>query len=122
MGFREIEHARELYEQKKQDIINDRDLSKNNKIRLLERLDRNTASDIRTIKERLNTLNKVDLRSWESLPEQINMATLSLPKGKYNIIIRYLDENGKTVETKELKTRIRKNRNRFLLTNSFKGN
>ena len=122
MGLREIEHARELYEQKKQDILNDRDLSKNNKIRLLERLDRNTASDIRTIKERLNTLNKVDLRSWTSLPKEINMATLSLPKGKYNIIIKYLDKNGKVVETKELKTRIRKNRNRFLLTNSFKGN
>ena len=120
-GFREIEYIREHYEQKKQDILNDRDLSKNNKIRLLERLDRDTADKIRTVKERSNTLNRVDLRSWRSLPEQVNMATLSLPKGKYNIIIKYLDKNGKTVETKELKAKIRKNRNRFLLTNSFKG-
>ena len=88
---------------------------------MLERLDRDTADKIRTVKERSNTLNRVDLRSWRSLPEQVNMATLSLPKGKYNIIIKYLDKNGKTVETKELKAKIRKNRNRFLLTNSFKG-
>ena len=121
VGLKEIEQVRERYEQKKQDILNEKDLSKNNKIRLLERLDRDTAENIRTIKSRLNTLNRVDLRSWRSLPEQINMATLSLPKGKYNIIIKYLDKNGKTVETKELKTKIRKSRNRFLLTNSFKG-
>ena len=49
------------------------------------------------------------------------MATLSLPKGKYNITIKYLDENNNLIETQQLKTKIRKNRNRFLLTNSFKG-
>jgi hypothetical protein len=87
----------------------------------LENLDRETASSIRSIKTSVNTLNKVDLRSWRSLPEQINMATLSLPKGKYNIIIKYLDKNGKLIEKQEIKTKIRKNRNRFVLTNSFKG-
>jgi hypothetical protein len=49
------------------------------------------------------------------------MATLSLPKGKYNIIIKYLDKNNNLVETKQIKTKIRKRKNRFLLTNSFKG-
>ena len=120
-ALKEIDIIREQYEQKKRDIIADKDLSKNSKKKLLENLDRETASNIRSIKNSLNTLNKVDLRSWQSLPKEINMATLSLPKGKYNITIKYLDENNNLIETQQLKTKIRKNRNRFLLTNSFKG-
>jgi hypothetical protein len=121
VALKEIENIRERYEQKKHEILNDRELSKNTKKRLLENLDRETASNVRSIKNSVNILNKVDLRSWRSLPEQINMATLSLPKGKYNIIIKYLDKNGKLIEKQEIKTKIRKNRNRFVLTNSFKG-
>ena len=117
----EIGNIRERYEQRKHEILSDKELNKNTKKRLLENLDRETASSIRSIKTSVNTLNKVDLRSWRSLPEQINMATLSLPKGKYNIIIKYLDKNGKLIEKQEIKTKIRKNRNRFVLTNSFKG-
>ena len=122
LSVKEIDRIRENYEQKKRDILNDKELSENNKKRLLRNLDRKTVDDIKSAKDAANTLNRVDLRSWESLPQEINMATVSLPKGKYNIIIKYLDKNGKVVETKELKTKIRKSRNRFLLTNSFKGN
>ena len=121
LALKEIDNIREQYEQKKRDILNDRELNKTTKKRLLENLDRETASNIRSIKNSLNTLNKVDLRSWRSLPQEINMATLSLPKGKYNIIIKYLDKNNNLVETKQIKTKIRKRKNRFLLTNSFKG-
>ncbi len=121
VALKEIENIRERYEQKKHEILNDRELNKNTKKRLLENLDRETASNVRSIKNSVNILNKVDLRSWRSLPEEINMATLSLPKGKYTIIIKYLDKDGKLIQKQELKTKIRKNRNRFLLTNSFKG-
>jgi len=121
LSLKEIDRIRENYEQKKHDILNDKDLSENNKKKLLKNLDKRTVSDIQSAKDTANTLNKVDLRSWESLPQEINMATLSLPKGKYNIIIKYMDNNGKIVETKKLKIKIRKNRNSFLLTNSFKG-
>ena len=76
----------------------------------MRNLDRKTVDDIKSAKDAANTLNRVDLRSWESLPQEINMATVSLPKGKYNIIIKYLDKNGKVVETKELKTKIREDK------------
>ena len=87
----------------------------------MEDLDRETASKVRAIKTSLNTLNKVNLKSWRSLPEEINMATVSLPKGKYTIIIKYLDKKNNVIKTQEIKTKIRKQRNRFVLTNSFKG-
>lgn len=120
-ALKEIDNIHEQYEQERINILNDKELNKNVKKRLLENLDKETASKIRSIKSGLNTLNKVDLKSWQSLPQEINMATLSLPNGKYNIIIKYLDEKGKLVEKKEFKTKIRKNKNKFLITNSFKG-
>lgn len=120
VALKEIDAIRDSYEQKRIDIINDKELSKHSKEKLLENLDRETASNIRNIKNSLNTLNKVNLKSWRTLPEEINIARLSLPKGKYNITIKYLDKNGKVIETKELKTKIRKLKNKFILTNSFK--
>ena len=121
LALKEIDIVREQYEQKRRDILQDKDLNKSSKRRFLEDLDRETASKVRAIKTSLNTLNKVNLKSWRSLPEEINMATVSLPKGKYTIIIKYLDKKNNVIKTQEIKTKIRKQRNRFVLTNSFKG-
>lgn len=120
VALNEIDAVRYYYEQKKQEIINDNELSEYVKKRLLKNLDTETVSNIQNIKKNVNTLNRVDLKSWRTLPEEINMAKISLPKGKYNITIKYLDSNNKIVETKELTTKIRKGKNRFILTNSFK--
>ena len=121
IALKEIENIREQYEKKRKEILSDKDLNKSSKRKFLEDLDRETASKVRNIKTSLNTLNKVNLKSWRSLPEEINMATVSLPKGKYTIIIKYLDKKSNVIKTKEIQTKIRKQKNRFILTNSFKG-
>jgi len=120
IALKEIENLRQQYEQKKYNILSNPSLDCYNKEKDIEDLYTETASNIKDIKTSLNTLNKLNLKSWRSLPATINMAKINLPKGKYNIIIKYLDKYGNIVETKEIKTKIRKKRNKFLLTNSYK--
>ena len=120
VALKEVENLRQQYEQKKYDILNNQDLDYYSKEKNIEDLYNKTTSNIRDIKASLNILNKLNLKSWRSLPETINMAQINLPSGKYNILIKYLDKHGNIVETKEIKTKIKNKRNKFLLINSYK--
>lgn len=120
IALTEIENLRQQYEQKRNKIINDSYLDYYTKEKEMEKIYNQTTLKIRDIKTSLNSLNKLNLNSWRSLPETINMAKINIPSGKYNIIIKYLDKYGNIVETKEIKTKIRNNKNKFLLINSYK--
>ena len=121
LALKEIEILRKQYEQRRYNILSNQSLDSNSKRREIDDLYRETMLNIRDIKISLNVLNKLNLKSWRSLPETINMAKINLPEGKYNIIIQYLDEYGNIIETKEIETKIKNNKNKFLLTNSYIG-
>ena len=121
VAFKEIEVLKKMYEQKRYNILSNQSLDYNSKSREIADLYKDTMLNIRDIKTSLNVLNKLNLKSWRSLPETINMAKINLPGGKYNIIIQYLDKNGNIVETKEIETKINNKKNKFLLTNSYIG-
>jgi hypothetical protein len=121
IALKEIEVLKKQYEQKKHNILSNQSLDYHSKNREIEDLYKETMLNIRDIKTSLNVLNKLNLKSWRSLPETINMAKINLPCGKYNIIIQYLDKNGNIVETKEIETKINNKKNKFLLTNSYIG-
>ena len=93
---------------------------KKNREKLLEDLEKETERKIYDIKRGLDNLNSVDLKSWRSIPEKVNMAKINLKPGKYNIIIKYLDEFDNIVEIEKKKIKIRKGRNRFLILKSYK--
>ncbi len=115
VGMKEIEEIRRSYEEKRKDIYN-QNMLKETKRKLLEDLRKETVTRISDIKASLENLNSVDLKSWRSLPETINMANLSLAPGKYTGIIKYFDSYKNIVATKEIKFKIRRGRNRFITT------
>lgn len=115
VGMKEIEEVRRSYEEKRKDIYN-QDMLKETKRKLLDDLRKETLTRISDIKARVENLNSVDLKSWRSVPETINMANLILEPGKYKGLIKYFDSYGKVVTTKEIKFKIRRGRNRFVIT------
>lgn len=119
LGLKEIEEVEYLYGQKKAEILTDPRMKKNRE-KLLEDLEKETERKIYDIKRGLDNLNSVDLKSWRSIPEKVNMAKINLKPGKYNIIIKYLDEFDNIVEIEKKKIKIRKGRNRFLILKSYK--
>jgi hypothetical protein len=119
LGLKEIEEVKYIYGQKKAEILTDPRMEKNRE-KLLENLEEETERKIYDIKRSLEKLNSVDLKSWRSLPETINMAKLNLKPGKYNITIKYKDHLGNIVETEQKKIKIRKGKNRFLILKSYK--
>lgn len=44
-----------------------------------------------------------DKRTWRTLPDRIYMARLSLPAGRHDLKLRFLDAEGATVESREIK-------------------
>lgn len=119
LGLKEIEEVKYIYGQKKAEILTDPRMEKNRE-KLLENLEEETERKIYDIKRSLEKLNSVDLKSWRSLPETINMAKLNLKPGKYNITIKYKDHLGNIIETEQKKIKIRKGKNRFLILKSYK--
>ncbi len=115
LGMKEIEEIRRSYEQKKQDIYNQKML-RETKRKLLDDLRKETLTRISDIKTSLENLNSVDLKSWRSLPDTINMINLNLKYGKYTGLIRYFDSYGNVVSKEEFKFKIRRGRNRFIVT------
>ena len=119
LGLKEIEEIQYLYRQKRAEILTDPRMEKNRE-KLLENLEEETERKIYDIKRSLENLNSVDLKSWRSLPETVNMAKLNLKPGKYNIIIKYNDDFGNIIETEQKKLKIRKGKTRFLILKSYK--
>lgn len=57
-----------------------------------------------------------DKRSWRTLPDRILMARLRLPPGEHTLTVRYLDAQGNSVETREIKNvSVSANRKSFVI-------
>lgn len=59
---------------------------------------------VRTILQAASAATEVaDKRAWRTLPDRILMARLSLPAGDQSLSLRFFDEKGILVETREVK-------------------
>lgn len=115
LAMKEIEEIRSSYEEKRRNILK-QEMQKETKRKLLDDLRKETVTKINDIKTKSEKLNSVDLKSWRSLPATINMAKMNLKASKYTGTIKYLDKNNNVVTTTNFKAKVRKSRNRFVVT------
>jgi hypothetical protein len=59
-----------------------------------------------------------DKRCWQTVPDRINVARVTLPAGDHNLILTFRDANGGAVSTKEIKVKVAAGKKSFAVVHT----